>query len=155
MVYYYKMNWKYIREVVIIHLIQHFEANFLWKVGFKILNSGLILKTFTHVFQKAFEKSYSILTYMLYPEMIKIIWRCFLFVCLIIYVPVNNFSVMSGLFFLDWTSTNYAADQVSRSQIQHTDFAGGETRASNPLIPSRTFNQLSHCAPLDVGFKNL
>ena len=25
-----------------------FEADFLWKVSLKILNSGLILKTFTH-----------------------------------------------------------------------------------------------------------
>ena len=32
-----------------ISLIQHFEADFLWKVSLKILNSGLILKTFTHV----------------------------------------------------------------------------------------------------------
>ena len=30
-------------------LIQHFEADFLWKVSLKILNSGIILKTFTHV----------------------------------------------------------------------------------------------------------
>ena len=30
-------------------LIQHFEADFLWKVSLKILNSGLILKIFTHV----------------------------------------------------------------------------------------------------------
>ena len=29
-------------------LIQHFEAEFLWKVSLKILNSGIILKTFTH-----------------------------------------------------------------------------------------------------------
>ena len=29
--------------------IQHFEADFLWKVSLKILNSGIILKTFTHV----------------------------------------------------------------------------------------------------------
>ena len=33
---------------IIISLIQHFEANFLWKIGLKILNSGIILKTFTH-----------------------------------------------------------------------------------------------------------
>ena len=26
--------------------IQHFEAYFLWKVSLKILNSGIILKTF-------------------------------------------------------------------------------------------------------------
>ena len=28
--------------------IQYFEADFLWKVSLKILNSGLILKTFTY-----------------------------------------------------------------------------------------------------------
>ena len=33
-------------------LIQHFEADFLWKVSLKILNSGIILKTFTHVYWK-------------------------------------------------------------------------------------------------------
>ena len=27
---------------------QHFEADFLWKVSLKILNSGIILKTLTH-----------------------------------------------------------------------------------------------------------
>ena len=29
--------------------MQYFEADFLWKVSLKILNSGIILKTFTHV----------------------------------------------------------------------------------------------------------
>ena len=33
-----------------IFLIQHFKADFLWKVSLKILNSGIILKTFTHAF---------------------------------------------------------------------------------------------------------
>ena len=33
-----------------ISLIQHFEADFLWKVSLKILNSGIIPKTFTHVY---------------------------------------------------------------------------------------------------------
>ena len=28
-----------------VSLIQHFEADFLWKVSLKILNSGMILKT--------------------------------------------------------------------------------------------------------------
>ena len=32
-----------------ISIIQHFEADFLWKVSLKILNSGIILKTFFHV----------------------------------------------------------------------------------------------------------
>ena len=36
------------RDAIIICLIQHFEADFLWKVSLKILNSGIILKTFTH-----------------------------------------------------------------------------------------------------------
>ena len=35
--------------VILICLIQHFEADFLWKVSLKILNSGIILKTSTHV----------------------------------------------------------------------------------------------------------
>ena len=29
-------------------VIQHFEADFLLKVSLKILNSGILLKTFTH-----------------------------------------------------------------------------------------------------------
>ena len=33
-------------------LIQHFEADFLWKVSLKILISGIILKTFTHAFTR-------------------------------------------------------------------------------------------------------
>ena len=39
---------KLIREATIISLIKHFEAGFLWKASLKILNSGLILKTFSH-----------------------------------------------------------------------------------------------------------
>ena len=33
-----------------IFLIRDFEADFLWKVSLKNLNSGIILKTFTHVY---------------------------------------------------------------------------------------------------------
>ena len=33
-----------------VSLIQHFETDFLWKVSLKILNSGIILKTFTHAY---------------------------------------------------------------------------------------------------------
>ena len=43
--------WKLIKEAIIIFLIQHFEADFLWKVRLKILNSGLILKTFTYALE--------------------------------------------------------------------------------------------------------
>ena len=32
----------------------HFEADFLWKVSLKILNSGLILKTFTNAVLKGY-----------------------------------------------------------------------------------------------------
>ena len=42
------MILKLIKEAIIISLIQHFEADFLWKVSLKILNSELILKTFIH-----------------------------------------------------------------------------------------------------------
>ena len=34
--------------MIIISLIQHFEADFLWKISLKILNSEIILNTFTH-----------------------------------------------------------------------------------------------------------
>ena len=49
-------------------IIQHFEADFLWKVSLKILNSGKILKTFTHltVFQARL-KSVSLLKYSTLP----------------------------------------------------------------------------------------
>ena len=44
-----KMNFKLIKDALIICLIQYFEADFLWKVSLKILNSGIILKTLDHV----------------------------------------------------------------------------------------------------------
>ena len=37
-------NLKKIREAIIVCLIRYFEADFLWKVSLKILNSGIILK---------------------------------------------------------------------------------------------------------------
>ena len=38
---------------MMISLVQHFEADFLWNlVSLKILNSGILLKTFTHAFVK-------------------------------------------------------------------------------------------------------
>ena len=36
---------------IMISLIQDYEADFLWKVSLKILNSGIVLKTFTHVYK--------------------------------------------------------------------------------------------------------
>ena len=52
-IHYFKIKWSIVfRQTVpiIILPIQHFEADFLWKVSLKILNSGVILKTFTHVY---------------------------------------------------------------------------------------------------------
>ena len=43
-------NQKAKQKAIIVPLIQHFEVDFLWKVSLKVLNSGLILKTFTHVY---------------------------------------------------------------------------------------------------------
>ena len=40
-----------------------FEASFLWKVSLKILNSGKILKTFTHVFISLFVNITSVFIY--------------------------------------------------------------------------------------------
>ena len=37
-----------------VYLLQHFEADFLLKVGLKILNSGIVLKTFTHAYIRSF-----------------------------------------------------------------------------------------------------
>ena len=42
------LNWpKQITEAIIICIIQHFEADFLWKVSLKFLKSGKIPKTVT------------------------------------------------------------------------------------------------------------
>ena len=35
-------------EAISINLIQYFEADFLWKVGLKMLNSVKFMETFTH-----------------------------------------------------------------------------------------------------------
>ena len=45
-------------EAIIISLIQHFEADFPWKVSLKILNSGLLLKTSTHVVSEVGRKEF-------------------------------------------------------------------------------------------------
>ena len=41
------------RKAIIICRIKHFEADFLWKVGLKILNLGIIVKSFTHADDKS------------------------------------------------------------------------------------------------------
>ena len=54
---YFKFEWSTVLKHTesnqgschIICLVQDPEADFLWKVRLKILNSGIILKTFTHV----------------------------------------------------------------------------------------------------------
>ena len=52
-----------------IFLVQYnFEAEYLWKVNLKILNSGITLKTLTHVF-KLTCKSFNIQTVLLLFDM--------------------------------------------------------------------------------------
>ena len=52
-------------ECSIICLIQHFEADFPQKVSLKILNSGIILKIFTHV---GFQRNIRPLVKSVYPK---------------------------------------------------------------------------------------
>ena len=40
-------------EAIRISLIQNYEADFLWKVSHKILNSRIIMKAFTHALSTA------------------------------------------------------------------------------------------------------
>ena len=49
MVIFLWINLSHIKEAIRICLIQDFEADFLWKVNLKILNSEIILITFSHV----------------------------------------------------------------------------------------------------------
>ena len=63
---------------------------------------------------------------------------------LMLYVPFNNFSVISGRF-LSRLNQCEAADKVSCSRTQHSD--SGESRTYNPSIPSLTLYELIHCAP--------
>ena len=52
---------------------------------------------------------------------------------LILYVPVNNFSVMSGRVFLGWTSTKQGLMCLARTQRSDTD----EDRTLNPSVSSQ------------------
>ena len=54
MVLCHSMNWKDIKEYIIISQIQGFEVDFLWKVGLKILNSGKFPPKFTHEYTTGF-----------------------------------------------------------------------------------------------------
>ena len=69
----------------------------------------------------------------------------FIFV-LMLYVIVNNFSVMSGRFpvFLGWTSTKQRIKGLAQTH-KHSESAGSESRTSNPSLPSLMLYQLSHC----------
>ena len=66
-------------------------------------------------------------------------WNVIFFFCvMILYDPVNNFSVMSGWVFMGWTST--------KQWIKCLVSASSLTWTSNPPIPSLTLYWLSHCA---------
>ena len=58
-----------------VSLIQHFEADFLWKVSLKILNSEIILKTFTHVYV------YSICSEYCFAHLWNLFWATLLPLC--------------------------------------------------------------------------
>ena len=63
---------------------------------------------------------------------------------LILYIPVNNFSVMLGRVFLGWTSTKQRIKyKMYCSRTQHSDSAGSEDRTSNhsTLSLKRSTNQ--------------
>ena len=63
---------------------------------------------------------------------------CFLNVCLfdlVLYVPVNNFSVMSGRVFLGLASTKQARINVSCTRTQRSD--AGEARTRNLSVSSQ------------------
>ena len=69
---------------------------------------------------------------------------------LMLYIPVNHFSVMAGKFpvFLGQTSIKQRIKSYSRTQ--HS--GSGESQTSKPLIPSLTHYQLCHCSPVFVCF---
>ena len=71
-------NLKLYQKAINTCRVQHVEADFLLKVSLKILNSGIILKTFTHDCLFAWFDSLR---------------------------PINNISVIKGRVFLGWTST--------------------------------------------------
>ena len=65
-----------------VSLIQHFEADFLWKVSLKILNSGIILKPFTYAEITQDNKSLLLYSYFVESELKnnkganQITWKC-------------------------------------------------------------------------------
>ena len=70
------ININHIKEAIRICLIQDFEADFLWKVSLKILNSGIILKTFQHEslfydFSQCADMSHSVALILLDREIIE------------------------------------------------------------------------------------
>ena len=63
-----------------------------------------------------------------------------LLIFLMLYVPVNNFSVISGQLFLGLTSTKQWIKYLAQG---HSDSASSEARTSNLSIPSPTPYQLT------------
>ena len=62
-----------------VSLIQHFEADFLWKVSLKMLNSDIILKTFPHASLKRIISRLAFLQFCL--------TSCVLFSCVFVTFP--------------------------------------------------------------------
>ena len=116
----------------IISLIHHFEADILWKVSLKILNSGLILKTFTHAPNDKTNK-----------RPVKTQISLAILLDLILYVQVNIFRVMSGRVFLCCTSTKQGLMCLAQGYI-------AVTRTRNPSILSQAL-PLSHCSSISLA----
>ena len=53
----------------------------------------------------------------------------------LLYVPVNNFSVMLGQVFLGWASTKRRIKCLGQLRTQHSDPADGEIRTRQPFDP--------------------
>ena len=69
---------------------------------------------------------------------------CFCLFDLILYVPVNNFSVMLGQVFLGWTSTKQGYVSCSRTQL----YDAGEARTRGPYVTSQALYHWPTVLPL-------
>ena len=72
----------------------------------------------------------------------------FSFFDLILYVPVNNFSVMWGHVFLGWTSTKQELTCLAQT-TQCSD--AGEARTRNLSISSEALSHWATALPLAMG----
>ena len=156
---YFLIIWKLIRESIILCLIQHFGAGFLWSQpqnpefrinpeNFHPCHHAPMLYS-CKIGSNLPTGSWDIL----HTNIAGIHTKNSILFGWILYVPVNNFSVMSGWAFLGWASTKQRI--VSCLRMQQSDSAGTEARTSNPSIPSLTLYQPSNCPPHENNVHSL